>query len=157
MKTYKQFTEAAALAIPAAMKMAPYVIPAAGAAANIFKGMMQSDASDKFKAKQRPTSRRGKASYKDKLRAKQRQDSDQHGPSFEKDAVDNAARRREQNRLTPDQRLDNLIGKAARELGIKLPEENKHRDAKLFGQYKMLQNPKPPLRPLQDKTEESMI
>ena len=53
MKTYKQFTEAAALAIPAAMKMAPYVIPAAGAAANIFKGMMQSDASDKFKARQR--------------------------------------------------------------------------------------------------------
>ena len=140
MKTYKQFTEAAALAIPAAMKMAPYVIPAAGAAANIFKGMMQSDASDKFKAKQRPTSRRGKASYKDKLRAKQRQDAadkrqsaDQHGPSFEKDARE-AARRREQNRLTPDQRLDKLIGKAARELGIKLPEENKHRDAKLFGQ-----------------------
>ena len=57
MKTYKQFTEAAALAIPAAMKMAPYVIPAAGAAANIFKGlsspMMQSDASDQFKARQR--------------------------------------------------------------------------------------------------------
>ena len=48
----------------------------------------------------------------------------QHGPSFEKDARE-AARRREQNRLTPDQRLDNLIGKAARELGIKLPEENK--------------------------------
>ena len=53
MKTYKEFTEAAALAIPAAMKMAPYVIPAAGAAANIFKGMMQSDASDNFKARQR--------------------------------------------------------------------------------------------------------
>ena len=154
MKTYKQFTEAAALALPL-IKAAPYVIPAAGAAANIFKGMMQSDASDKFKAKQRPTSRRGKASYKDKLRAKQRQDAvdkrqsaDQHGPSFEKDARE-AARRREQNRLTPDQRLDKLIGKAARELGIKLPEENKHRDAKLFGQYKMLQNPKPPLTPLQ--------
>ena len=47
----------------------------------------------------------------------------QHGPSFEKDARE-AARRREQNRLTPDQRLDNLIGKAARELGVKLPEEN---------------------------------
>ena len=154
MKTYKQFQEAAALALPL-IKAAPYVIPAAGAAANIFKGMMQSDASDKFKAKQRPTSRRGKASYKDKLRAKQRQDAvdkrqsaDQHGPSFEKDARE-AARRREQNRLTPDQRLDKLIGKAARELGIKLPEENKHRDAKLFGQYKMLQNPKPPLTPLQ--------
>ena len=53
MKTYKEFTEAAALAIPAAMKMAPYVIPAAGAAANIFKGMMQSDASNNFKARQR--------------------------------------------------------------------------------------------------------
>ena len=153
MKTYKQFQEAAALALPL-IKAAPYVIPAAGAAANIFKGMMQSDASDKFKAKQRPTSRRGKASYKDKLRAKQRQDAvdkrqsaDQHGPSFEKDARE-AARRREQNRLTPDQRLDNLIGKAARELGIKLPEENKHRDAKLFGQYKMLQNPPKPEDPL---------
>ena len=143
MKTYKQFTEAAALAIPAAMKMAPYVIPAAGAAANIFKGMMQSDASDKFKAKQRPTSRRGKASYKDKLRAKQRQDAadkrqsaDQHGPSFEKDARE-AARRREQNRLTPDQRLDNLIGKAARELGIKLPEgyrDPRKRELKIKGQ-----------------------
>ena len=53
MKTYKEFNEAAALAIPAAMKVAPYVIPALGAGANILKGMMQSDASDKFKARQR--------------------------------------------------------------------------------------------------------
>jgi hypothetical protein len=61
MKTYKQFTEAAALALTTEgaalalplIKAAPYVIPAAGAAANIFKGMMQSDASDKFKARQR--------------------------------------------------------------------------------------------------------
>jgi len=53
MKTYKKFNEAAALAIPAAMKVAPYVIPALGAGANILKGMMQSDASDKFKARQR--------------------------------------------------------------------------------------------------------
>ena len=152
MKTYKQFTEAAALAIPAAMKMAPYVIPAAGAAANIFKGMMQSDASDKFKARQRPTGRRGKASYKDKLRAKQRKDAadkrqsaDQHGPSFEKDARE-AARRREQNRLTPDQRLDNLVGKAARELGIKLPEgyKGQRKEDSLNARYKDLQNPKDP-------------
>ena len=53
MKTYKQFKEAAALAIPAAMKVAPYVIPALGAGANILKGMMQSDASDRFRARQR--------------------------------------------------------------------------------------------------------
>ena len=53
MKTYKEFNEAAALAIPAAMKVAPYVIPALGVGANILKGMMQSDASDKFKARQR--------------------------------------------------------------------------------------------------------
>ena len=36
MKTYKQFKEAAALAIPAAMKAAPYVIPALG---GIVKGV----------------------------------------------------------------------------------------------------------------------
>ena len=53
MKTYKEFNEAAALAIPAAMKVAPYVIPALGAGANILKGMMQSDASDSFRARQR--------------------------------------------------------------------------------------------------------
>ena len=53
MKTYKEFNEAAALAILAAMKIAPYVIPALGAGANILKGMMQSDASDRFRARQR--------------------------------------------------------------------------------------------------------
>ena len=52
MKTYKEFKEAAALALPA-LKAAPYVIPALGAGVNILKGMMQSDASDKFKARQR--------------------------------------------------------------------------------------------------------
>ena len=52
MKTYKEFKEAAALALPA-LKAAPYVIPALGAGANILKGMMQSDASDRFKARQR--------------------------------------------------------------------------------------------------------
>ena len=52
MKTYKKFNEAAVLALPA-LKAAPYVIPALGAGANILKGMMKSDASDKFKARQR--------------------------------------------------------------------------------------------------------
>ena len=53
MKTYKEFNEAAALVLPA-LKAAPYVIPALGAGANILKGMMKSDASDRFKARQRP-------------------------------------------------------------------------------------------------------
>ena len=52
MKTYKEFNEAVALALPA-LKAAPYVIPALGAGANILKGMMQSDASDRFRARQR--------------------------------------------------------------------------------------------------------
>ena len=52
MKTYKKFNEAAVLALPA-LKAAPYVIPALGAGANILKGMMKSDASDRFKARQR--------------------------------------------------------------------------------------------------------
>ena len=53
MKTYKEFNEAVALAIPAAIKMAPYVIPAVGAGVKIMQQVMQSDASDKFKARQR--------------------------------------------------------------------------------------------------------
>ena len=45
----------------------------------------------------------------------------QHGPSFEK-AAQEAARRREQNMKTPDQRLDDLIDKAAKNIGVKLPK-----------------------------------
>ena len=71
MKTYKQFKEAAALAIPAAMKVAPYVIPALGVGANILKGMMQSDASDSFKARQRPGRT---SSVSDRQREQARQD-----------------------------------------------------------------------------------
>ena len=44
--------EAAALAIPAAVKMAPYVIPAAGAAVNVFKGMLQASKADKERRRQ---------------------------------------------------------------------------------------------------------
>ena len=71
MKTYKEFNEAAALAIPAAMKVAPYVIPALGVGANILKGMMKSDASDRFKARQRPGRT---SSVSDRQREQARQD-----------------------------------------------------------------------------------
>ena len=70
MKTYKQFNEAAALALPA-LKAAGYVIPALGAGANILKGMMQSDASDRFKARQRPGRT---SSVSDRQREQARQD-----------------------------------------------------------------------------------
>ena len=70
MKTYKQFNEAAALALPA-LKAAAYVIPALGAGANILKGMMQSDASDRFKARQRPGRT---SSVSDRQREQARQD-----------------------------------------------------------------------------------
>ena len=70
MKTYKKFNEAAVLALPA-LKAAPYVIPALGAGANILKGMMKSDASDRFKARQRP----GRTSnVSDRQREQARQD-----------------------------------------------------------------------------------
>ena len=70
MKTYKEFNEAVALALPA-LKAAPYVIPALGVGANILKGMMQSDASDRFKARQRPGRT---SSVSDRQREQARQD-----------------------------------------------------------------------------------
>jgi hypothetical protein len=65
---------------------------------------------------------RAKAEEKRRDRRLQRKSSDvQHGPSFEK-AAQEAARRREQNMKTPDQRLDDLIDKAAKNIGVKLPK-----------------------------------
>ena len=148
MKTYKQFTEAAALAIPAAMKMAPYVIPAAGAAANIFKGMMQSDASDKFKARQRG----GKLSPGEVQRRQARED---RRAEARRRAQENAPKRKEveptiQTPKKKREKVDPALERAAGQILDRLRnEENKHRDAKLFGQYKMLQDAKPPLTPLQ--------
>ena len=148
MKTYKQFQEAAVLAIPAAMKMAPYVIPAAGAAANIFKGMMQSDASDKFKARQRG----GKLSPGEVQRRQARED---RKAEARRRAQENVPKRKEveptvQTPKKKREKVDPALERAAGQILDRLRnEENKHRDAKLFGQYKMLQDPKPPLTPLQ--------
>ena len=147
MKTYKQFTEAAALAIPAAMKMAPYVIPAAGAAANIFKGMMQSDASDKFKARQRG----GKLSPGEVQRRQARED---RRAEARRRAKENAPKVKEveptvQTPKKKREKVDPALERAAGQILDRLRnEENKHRDAKLFGQYKMLQNPQRPEDPL---------
>jgi hypothetical protein len=147
MKTYKQFQEAAALALPL-IKAAPYVIPAAGAAANIFKGMMQSDASDKFKARQRG----GKLSPGEVQRRQARED---RRAEARRRAQENAPKRKEveptiQTPKKKREKVDPALERAAGQILDRLRnEENKHRDAKLFGQYKMLQDAKPPLTPLQ--------
>ena len=151
MKTYKQFVAEVVALAPLAVPVGKAI--GAGLAATGLTGMIMQarkqgegkrsqpvdygqggTATPRGKSVQRPTGRSPRATYRERMRARQRQRAQeaqqnktggtQHGPSFNKDAAE-AAKRREQNRMTPDQRLDKLIDKAARELGIKLPEENK--------------------------------
>ena len=118
MKTYKQFKEAAALAIPAAMKVAPYVIPALG---GIVKGVSAI------------TNRETGLSDSEKRRVGELMD------------MIKRKKQREKTQKTEKEILD-----YGRERGIasrpkkQVDEENKHRDAKLFYQYKQLQDPKRP-------------
>ena len=118
MKTYKEFNEAAALAIPAAMKVAPYVIPALG---GILKGVKAI------------TNRETGLSDSEKRRVGELMD------------MIKRKKQREKTQKTEKEILD-----YGRERGIasrpkkQVDEENKHRDAKLFYQYKQLQDPKRP-------------
>ena len=118
MKTYKEFNEAAALAIPAAMKVAPYVIPALG---GILKGVKAI------------TNRETGLSDSEKKRVGELMD------------MIKRKKQREKTQKTEKEILD-----YGRERGIasrpkkQVDEENKHRDAKLFYQYKQLQDPKRP-------------
>lgn len=165
MKTYKQFVAEAVpllaaplapLVVGAGVKAAQYVMQArkqgeGKRAQPVDYGQQSGDtAKPRTRNVQRPVGRRSNKSYTEQERLRRREEraaersaqgSDtQHGPSFEKDAAE-AAKRREQNisqkPTTPDQRLDKLIGKAARELGIKLPEgykDPRKRELKLKGQ-----------------------
>ena len=169
MKTYKQFVAEAVpllaaplapLVVGAGVKAAQYVMQArrqgeGKRAQPVDYGQEGDTAKPRTRNVQRPVGRRSNKSYTEQERLRRReeraaersaQSSDtQHGPSFEKDARE-AAKRREQNRLTPDQRLDNLVGKAARELGIKLPEgyKGQRKEDALNARYKELQDPKDP-------------
>lgn len=73
------------------------------------------------------------------------------------DALVDKARRLRKNRESQQTEKDILDygrkkeGIASREKN--LPEANVHRDSKLYGQYKMLQDPKPPKKPLQIKKD----
>ena len=84
---------------------------------------------------QRPAGKVSRQNFRERERQRRREERSreretqssgtQHGPSFEK-AAQEAAKRREQNRSqrpsTPDERLDRLIDKAAKNIGVKLPK-----------------------------------
>ena len=122
MKTYKEFNEAAALAIPA-LKAAGYVIPALG---GIVKGVKaitnrETGLSD--------SERRRVGELMDMIKRKKQREKTQ---KTEKDILD-YGRKKEGIADRPKKQVD---------------EENKHRDAKLFYQYKRLQDPQKPVDPI---------
>ena len=118
MKTYNQFKEAAALAIPAAMKIAPYVIPALG---GIVKGV---SAITNRETGLSDSEKRRVGELMDVIKKKKQREKTQQ---TEKDILD-YGREKEGIAARPKKQVD---------------EENKHRDAKLLYQYKQLQDPKP--------------
>ena len=125
MKTYNQFKEAAALAIPVASKLA---IPALG---GIIKGVKaitnrETGLSD--------SEMRRVGELMDIIKRKKQREKTQQ---TEKDILDYG---REKEGIAERPRK-------------KVEEENKHRDAKLLYQYKQLQDPKPkkPLDVLKSK------
>ena len=125
MKTYKEFNEAAALAIPAASKLA---IPALG---GILKGVKaitnrETGLSDSEK--------RRVGELMDMIKRKKQREKTQ---KTEKDILDYG---REKEGIAERPKKQNAQAQ--------VKEENKHRDAKLFYQYKQLQDPKRPVDPI---------
>ena len=119
MKTYKEFNEAAALAIPAASKLA---IPALG---GILKGVKAI------------TNRETGLSDSEKRRVGELMD------------MIKRKKQREKTQQTEKDILDYGRDRGIAERPKKqVKEENKHRDAKLFYQYKQLQDPQKPVDPV---------
>ena len=125
MKTYKEFKEAAALAIPAAMKVAPYVIPTLG---GIVKGV---SAITNRETGLSDSEKRRVGELMDIIKRKKERERTQQ---TEKEILD-YGREKEGIASRPKKRVD---------------EENKHKDAKLLYQYKQLQDPKRPSDPIKD-------
>ena len=117
MKTYKEFKEAAALALPA-LKAAPYVIPALGGIVKGVKAITNRETGLSDSEKRRV------GELMDVIKRKKQREKTQQ---TEKDILD-YGREKEGIASRPKKRVD---------------EENKHKDAKLLYQYKELQNPKP--------------
>ena len=127
MKTYKEFNEAAALAIPAASKLA---IPALG---GILKGVKaitnrETGLSDSEK--------RRVGELMDMIKRKKQREKTQ---KTEKDILDYG---REKEGIAERPKKQNAQAQ--------VKEENKHRDAKLNYQYKEVTNPKRPSDPIKD-------
>ena len=126
MKTYNQFIEAA-MAIPAAAGIIKMAVPVVGGAVKAVKAI---------------TNRETGLSDSERKRV---------------DALVDKARRLRKNKEAQQTEKDILDygrkkeGIASREKN--LPEANTHRDSKLYGQYKMLQDPNPPKKPLQIKKD----
>ena len=120
MKTYKEFKEAAALLIPAASKL---MIPALG---GIIKGV---SAITNRETGLSDSEKRRVGELMDIIKKKKQREKTQQ---TEKDILDYG---REKEGIAERPRK-------------KVEEENKHRDAKLFYQYKQLQDPKRPEDPI---------
>ena len=121
MKTYKEFNEAAALAIPA-LKAAGYVIPALG---GIVKGVSAI------------TNRETGLSDSEKRRVGELMD------------MIKRKKQREKTQRTEKEILDYGRERGIAERPRKqVKEENKHRDAKINYQYKEVTNPKRPVDPI---------
>ena len=122
MKTYNQFKEAAALALPA-LKAAGYVIPALG---GIVKGV---SAITNRETGLSDSEKRRVGELMDVIKRKKQREKTQQ---TEKDILD-YGRKKEGIADRPKKQVE---------------EENKHRDAKLFYQYKRLQDPQKPVDPI---------
>lgn len=121
MKTYNQFKEAAALAIPVASKLA---IPALG---GIIKGVKA------ITNRETGLSDSERERLNDLMKKVGRAKKNRRTQQTEKDILDYG---REKEGIAERPR--------------KVEEENKHKDAKLLYQYKQLQDPKRPSDPIKD-------
>ena len=121
MKTYKEFNEAAALALPA-LKAAGYAIPALGGILKGVKAITNRETGLSDSEKKRV------GELMDMIKRKKQREKTQQ---TEKDILDYGRERGIAER--PKKQVD---------------EENKHRDAKLFYQYKRLQDPQKPVDPI---------
>lgn len=126
MKTYNDFIEAA-MAIPAAAGIIKMAVPVVGGAVKAVKAI---------------TNRETGLSDSERKRV---------------DALVDKARRLRKNKEAQQTEKD-ILDYGRKKEGIasrdkNLPEANAHRDSKLYGQYKMLQDPKPPKNPLQIKKD----
>ena len=121
MKTYKEFNEAAALAIPAVSKLA---IPALGGLVKGVSAITNRETGLSDSEKQR---------VNDLMKKVGRAKRNRRIQDTEKDILDYG---REKEGIA--------------ERPKKVTEENKHRDAKLLYQYKQLQDPKRPSDPIKD-------